>query len=205
MKKLHLLGMAMIIALAFASCGSEKEIVYVQQPAQQSVQQQDQAQQSPQRVQIDLPCKKESRSDKDYFRELGIGSGENEQSARDAALSSANEMLKNRLGGVVKGIASGYSKTVAGQAASDKTFRVMERELPKVIDAVINDADNPCEELYWEATGLYKAYYVIEVSKKQIIDKAVETISAEEELRGLYDREKFREWSKQYMSDMKDN
>jgi hypothetical protein len=209
MKKLHLIGMAAIFAIALASCGSEKKMANnqpQQQTYQQPVQQTNETtNQPPQRVRIDLPCKKEARSDKDYFRELGIGTDVNEQNARDAALSSANEMLKNRLGGVVKGVSTGYSKTVAGEAASDKVFRVMERELPKVVDAVINDADNPCEDLYWETTGVYKAYYVIEVSKKQIVDKSAEVLSEQEELKGLFDRNNFREWSNQYMSDMKEN
>lgn len=208
MKKLHLLGVAAMI-LTLASCGSNKQMVNnqpqqqqptYQQPAQQPVAQQPVAQQ-PSRESVVIPCKQEARSDKDYFRELGVGTNVNMQNARDAALSSAKEMLKNRLGGVVKGVSTGYSKTVAGQSASDKVERIMEREMNQVVDKMLNDADNPCEDVIWLGSGEYQAYYVIEVSKKELIDNSIEVLSQEEELKYLYDRDKFREWVKQYMSE----
>lgn len=196
MKKLHLLGMA-LIALVFASCGSEKQTAY-QQPQQQT-------QTLDEEVEVVMYCSDEAKSDRDYYRELGIGNHINKQSARDAALSSAKAMLKERLGGVVKGISTDYSRTVAGQASSDKVQRLMEREMTQVVDKMLNDADNPCEKMTKTKNGTYNSYYVIEVSKKEMIDnfdKAIETVSEKEELEIEYRRDKLREYAKKYMEDM---
>lgn len=203
MKKLRLLGMAMIIALAFASCGSKKQMTN-NQPQQQNNQQV--TANNDEEVEVVLYCSDEARSDRDYFRELGIGNHSNKQSARDAALSSAKAMLKERLGGVVKGISTDYSRTVAGQGSSDKVQRLMEREMTQVVDKMLNDADNPCEKMTKTKNGTYNSYYVIEVSKKELVDnfdKAIETVSQDEELEIEYRRDKLREYAKKYMEDMK--
>lgn len=194
----------MIIAMAFASCGSNKQVAAPQPaPQQPTVQTSDDQDEE---VEIILYCSDEAKSDKDYFRELGIGNHVNKQSARDAALSSAKSMLKNRLGGAVKGISTDYSRTAAGQAASDKVQRLMERELTQVVDKMLNDADNPCEKMTKSKNGTYNSYYVIEVSKKEIVDNfsdAVETLSQNEELEMEFRRDQFRKYAEKYMEAMK--
>lgn len=207
MKTFNLLGMAMIVALALASCGSEKQVVYVQ-PTQSQQQQQtnyQQTQNEQDEVEVTIYCIDEAKSDREYYRELGIGNSVNKQSARDAALSSAKAMLKNRLGGMVKGISTDYSRTVAGQTQADKVQRLMERELTQVVDKMLNDADNPCEKMTKDKNGSFVSYYVIEVSKNDMLnkfDKAVETLSKQEEFEIEFRREKFREHAKKYMDDL---
>lgn len=208
MKKLNLFGMA-LIAIVFASCGSGKQTVY-NQPQQPVYQQQQPVAQQPvanddDEVEIELYCNDEARSDREYFRELGTGNSINKQSARDAALSSAKAMLKERLGGIVKGISTDYSRTVAGQAQSDKVQRLMEREMTQVVDKMLNDADNPCEKMTKSKNGTYNSYYVIEVSKKELVDnfdQAVKTLSQNEELEIDYRREQLREYAKKYTEEM---
>ncbi|MBR4838813.1 MAG: hypothetical protein IK004_10370 [Bacteroidales bacterium] len=205
MKTLIRLSFAMIIALAFASCGSEKQMTQPQQPTYQQPAQQKVQTQIPDEEEVPIYCIDEAKSDKEYFRELGIGNHVNKQSARDAALSSAKAMLKNRLGGVVKGISTDYSRTVAGQAQSDKVQRLMERELTQVVDKMLNDADNPCEKMTKAKDGSFNSYYVIEVSKNEMLDrfeKTVETLSKQEEYAIEWQREKFREHAQKYMEEL---
>ena len=89
MKKLHLLGMAAVFAVAFASCGSEKQMTN-QTPAPQ-----------PQKIQegvsVTLPCLDSSYDNDDYYRDLGIGTDLNPQMARKAAVKAAQSMGKERL------------------------------------------------------------------------------------------------------------
>lgn len=206
MKTLRKLSFAMIIALAFASCGSNKQVANptpqqqqaVQQPTQQPTQKPTQG--PPERQVVEMPCKKEARSTPEYYRELGIGTHpNNEQSARDQALKSAKEMLKTRLGGVVKGISTDYSRNISGDAPADKVERLMEQEMIQVVDKMLNDADNPCEELLWEEPGCYKSYYVIEVSKKELIQNSIETLSKDQEIAPYFHRDNFRKWAEEYM------
>lgn len=194
MNALRKLGMAVLIALAFASCGSNKKMTNNNQP---------QPRQNG-RTEIVIPCYEASRSDANFYRELGIGKSVNEQSARDQAVKSAKEMLTNRLGGLIKGISTDYSRNVSGQAPADKVQRLMEQEMTQVVEKMLNDSDNPCEKLFLEADGAtYVSYYVIEISKEEIIKKSSEVLSKNEELEIEFNRDQFRKFAEKRMQDMK--
>ena len=73
MKALGTLYLAIVIAFAFASCGSEKKVV-TQGPQQQLKQEETRITDQPMHVQpINIPCKEESKDDEQYYRALGIG------------------------------------------------------------------------------------------------------------------------------------
>lgn len=193
MKTLVKCGMAMLAMFLLVGCGSNKKAT---NPSYSQSQQEDE-------TEITIPCYDESRSTPDFYRELGIGTEANPQSARDQAVKSAKAMVKTRLGGVIKGISTDYSKNVSGGGApADKVGRLMEQELTQVIDKMLNDADNPCEKLFKTKEGAYRSYYVIEISKKEFVDNSLKAISENDELKLMYDRDKFREYAKKYMSEL---
>lgn len=191
MKKLHLLGMATIFAIAFASCGSEKQVVN-NQPQQQNQRMQE-------GVSIVIPCVDASYDDDDYYRDLGIGTALNPQMARKAAVKEAQSMVKERLNGVVKGLASDYSRSVSGNASSDKVQGIIENEFNTVINQMLNNADKVCEDLVKLQDGNYRAYYAIQISKKEIVKKATEAISNDEELEIQFHRDQFRKYAEEYL------
>ena len=196
MKKTYIFGMAMIIALAFASCGSKKEIVYVQQPtsAQPTNPKPDDGEKKP-GIKLYKPCYEESRSDKEFFRELGVFSAADKGEARKGALLQANQLLRNRLGGLVNGIAEDYLINVNGK--TDKSVQdMLEESMNIAVVKVINDADNPCEDMYEIEGGKFEAYYTIEISKEVLVDKMAEEIANNEELNLRFKREKFTERAK---------
>lgn len=183
MKTLRKLSFAMIIALAFASCGSEKQMANNQPTNNQ--------QNGSHRQKREIPCYKESRSDPNYFRELGVGTSVNEGSAKLAALENAKELMNRRLGGLVKGVSDDYSRTLSGQAPADKVQRIVESGFHTVIEKMLNDADNPCEDAYDEEGNKITYYYVIEISKQELKKQVSDVLSKNEELETLYQRQKF--------------
>ncbi len=183
--------MAAIFAIAFASCGSNKQMVN-NQPQQQNQRMQE-------GVSIVIPCVDASYDDDDYYRDLGIGTALNPQMARKAAVKEAQSMVKERLNGVVKGLASDYSRSVSGNASSDKVQGIIENEFNTVIDQMLNNADKVCEDLVKLQDGNYRAYYAIQISKKEIVNKATEAISNDEEIEIQFHRDQFRKYAEEYL------
>ena len=191
MKKLQLFGMAAVFAIAFASCGSEKEMT-TPAPAPQ-----------PQKIQegvsVMLPCLDSSYDDDDYYRDLGIGTDLNPQMARKAAVKAAQSMVKERLNGVVKGLSTDYSRSVSGQASSDKVQGIIEAEFNTIIDKMLNDADKTCEDLVKLENGTYRSYYAIQISKKELVNKVADALSQEQELEIQFHRDQFRKYAADYL------
>ena len=195
MKTLNKFGMAMLAMLALAGCGSNK------QTANNNYTNNSQAELPGKRTV--LPCMDSSVDDEDYFRDLGIGTSINKQSARKAAVEAAKSMIKSRLGGMIKGVSTDYSRTVAGQAPADKVQRIIEEEFTQVVEKMLNDADKTCEDMYQLNSGEFESYYAIQISKKEIINKTSNVLSQNEELEIEFNREQFRKFAEKRMEEMK--
>lgn len=152
---------------------------------------------------VDIPCYEESVSKGEgdpYFRELGTASDIELGKARQMALENANSLIKRRLGGVVKGLATDYSKTVSTKSAPTNMAQILESEFTKVVDKVVNDADKPCEKRAKDQKGQWVSYYVIWVKKTDLAEKMAEAAAASEEIKVEIDRDKFRKYAEEYMS-----
>lgn len=149
--------------------------------------------------QTDIPCYAESRSDKEYYRELGEGEDTKRNVARLAAVKMAQSMMRERLAHSVKGLSTDYSKMVNKSGKDSDMEQIIEGEMMNVVDATLNDADNPCERWSQDRSGRYHVYYVIEIKKNDLVDKFADAISNNDKLRAEYDREKFRQFAKEYM------
>ena len=197
MKTFAQFGMAMLAMLALAGCGSSKKATTNNNYATANAQ----AKLPGERVAI--PCVDASMDDDDYFRDLGIGTSINKQSARKAAVEASKSMIKSRLGGMIKGVSTDYSRIVAGQAPADKVQRIIEEEFTQVVEKMLNDADKTCEDMYQLPSGEFEAYYAIQISKKEIINKTSNVLSQNEELEIEFNREQFRKFAEKRMEEMK--
>ena len=196
MKALTKFGVAMMIALAFAGCGSSKQTT-----SNNNYSNNTQTELPGKRMA--LPCVDASMDDDDYFRDLGIGTAINKQSARKAAVEASKSMIKSRLGGMIKGVSTDYSRTVAGQAPADKVQRIIEEEFTQVVEKMLNDADKTCEDMYQVASGEFESYYAIQISKKEIINKVSNVLSSNEELEIEFNRDQFRKFAEKRMAEVK--
>ena len=195
MKRLTRIGMAMLAMLAFAGCGSSKQATTTNPTPDDS----------PFGQFYDLPCVDASLDDDDYFKGLGIGTHVNLQSARTAAMDAAQSMLQKRLGGFVQGLATDYSRTVAGQAPADKVQRLMEGEMDKIVEKMVNDAAKTCEKFSQLKTGEYQSYIAIQIPKKKMMEEMLNTLTQNEELEIEFNREQFRKFAKERMEEMRKN
>lgn len=185
-------GMAMLAMLALAGCGSSKQATSNQNPEN-----------TPFGTFYDLPCVDASLDDDEYFKGLGVGTHVNLQSARTAAMDAAQSMLQKRLGGFIQGLATDYSRTVAGQAPADKVQRLMEGEMDKIVEKMVNDASKTCEKFSQLKTGEYQSYIAIQVPKKKMMDDMLNTLTENEELEIEFNRDQFRKFAKERMEEMK--
>lgn len=152
-----------------------------------------------------IPCYKEARSDKEFFREMGVASSTDQGEARLDALENANKMMNGRLSRTVKGLVTNYSKTVRkGDNGKDKES-IDEGEYTSVVSGLLKDADNPCEDRkYDNRTGVWNWYYVIEIEKNKVVEKVADAISQDDKLRAEFDRERFRQFANEYMQGQKE-
>lgn len=154
--------------------------------------------------QKNIPCYAESRSDKEYYRELGEGEDTKRNVARLSAVKMAQSMMRERLAHSVKGLSTDYSKLVNKSNKNSDFEQIIEGEMMNVVDAVLNDADNPCEEWSQDRSGRYHIYYVIEIKKNDIADKFADAISKNDKLQAEFDRERFRQFAKEYMQGLQE-
>lgn len=167
MNKISIIAVFAATVMAMTSCRSSKDHASVMAPIQED------ATKSAIGERIDIPCVEFSKDDSDYFRELGIGTNLNQQSARDAALESAKSMLVKRLGGFVQNVSRRYSHTVAKEGTAEKIEREMINEMNELMEQMLDNADKTCEDIYRGKDGNYTAYYAIQMPKKHMI-KAME-------------------------------
>ena len=192
MKKLSRIGMAMLAMLALAGCGSNKKATEIYKAPKGTI--------SP-GVEMVMPCGEQAKSDANYFRELGVGNDVDKQQARLKAITGANRMMSQRLGGVVKGISEDYIRNVTGEKTNDMQA-MLEGKLLKVVDKVLDDADNACEKMFLTDAGTWDSYYVIEISKKVLIERMAEELAKDEELQIEKNRDKFLGIGEKRMSEL---
>ena len=189
MKNLTFILMAAFL-LTFSACKTQQTVTTTTPP--------------PGREEIPLPCVDESMDNDEYYRAMGTAENVNMQNARTAAFDAAKSMLHKRLGGLVKGLSSDYSRSVAGNAQQDKVQRIMEGEMYTVVDKMLNDAAKTCEKMYQNASGNYESYIAIQVSKKEMVNQMSTALSNNEELEIEFNRDQFRKFAEKKMKEMED-
>lgn len=183
--------MTVITVLILTSCGAKKQAVQTQQPRQVANNNGGFGEE------LLLPCVEESMDDDNYFRDMGTATSVNMQSARTGALQAAQDMIWQKLGGYVEGLADTYSRTVAGQAAQEKVQRLMEEGMSKVVQERINHAQKTCEKMYNKGTEGYTSFIAIQIPVKQLINEMADALSANEELGTEFNRDRFRKYAEE--------
>lgn len=150
-------------------------------------------------IEYELPCGDFDKDTKSHFTGLGTAENVNEQNARDAALEAAKGQVRRKLGGVVKGLSTDYSKLLRGSASQSDVESIVEGELATVVDRVLNDAQKTCEKMGRTQSGTYKSYMAIQISKEELANKMASALSDNDKLRMEFDRERFRKFAEEYM------
>ena len=152
---------------------------------------------------IELPCAGYDHDSDEYFTGMGIGENVNMQNARLAALNAAKQMINAKIGGVARGLATDYSRTMGGNVAQQDVQGIVEREVTQVIDRMMNDVEQTCEKMYQTQNGTYQSHIAIRISKKELVQQTATALSENEKLETLFNREQFRKWAEEYLKNYK--
>ncbi len=188
MKTLRTLSLAMVIALAFASCGSEKKVVTQEPQQQQTIQQPAQVQQptqqqSEQSLPETPPCGDYS-DDGEYIRVVGMATMSSQASAHTFALEKTRKKLNHRVLDIIR--------TMSDCSLYDIDFKDLTKQLS-------NHAPTPggqvvCKMRDVNADGYYTYYVAMQSSKetiKLLLIKELNRISKEQNLGIDFSEEKF--------------
>lgn len=160
---------------------------------------QSKSQVSPAGATFELPCSGVGTSDKEYYRQLGIGRDVDLSLAQRKAVQNAKSIIRDRLGEQVKGLVTDYSKTFSKSGKGSDLEGILEREFTSVVDKALDDADNPCEKAAQLNTGEFQYYYAVEIRKSDLVNKMADAIGDNDKLRAEFDRDQFRKYAEEYM------
>ena len=152
---------------------------------------------------IELPCAGYDQDSDEYFTGMGIGENVNMQNARLAALNAAKQMINAKIGGVARGLATDYSRTMGGNVAQQDVQGIVERDVTQVIDRMMNYVQQTCEKMYQTQNGTYQSHIAIRISKKELVQQTATALSENEKLETLFNREQFRKWAEEYLKNYK--
>lgn len=178
MKTLRFLSFAMIIAMAFASCGSEKMIINNDSQQQQSSHI------------LYIPCSEYAHDDSLYYRALGIGKNMDFNFCIQAADMNARSIVMKNF------------SDVKVELSNCSLYNIDLKEYTNQIHLYFT-MNNVCQDYLMLDDGCYQGYVVLEVSKIEIKDSIIEElnkISNEYNLGIDFSEEKFIHYLNEMMS-----
>lgn len=143
---------------------------------------------------VEMPC--QSYDDADWFYATGARRFEmNRINTTPAALlRSTQRQLLDKLKGAYKQVTRDYFDQMDTEEGSYEREHI-ESAGEKVINQLVNETHEVCRKqtAYPDAEGKYTMYMSIRVSKKEIVEKVVDEISEDQQLKVRFNEKKFRE------------
>ena len=182
MKRINLLGTALLTIAVMTSCGSSKPVTQtVQQPAVQ------------QDVEINVPCSgPEFQTNKEYFRASSMGLSTDMSIAKKKAMTEARAEIATAINAKVKSVTDSYVSSYQQGRYQSLTRTVVEQELSgtRVI----------CEKTMKTPDGKYKVYVSLELAGEEIMNAMANRIKNDDKLRIDFEYEKFKKVFEEEMS-----
>lgn len=163
------------------------------------------AQRDQQVTTFNVPCLEASYDDDDFFRDYGIGAVQNgnDQLARERALRAAKDMIKLRLGEYVQGMTDYFLESYSSsQSDKDAAGNRALTKLNGVVDGMLQDAKKICEKPGVDVKGNTSWYVCIEIPKKELNKKLMDTLSTDEKLRRDFDADQMQKFMDERMQQM---
>ena len=219
MKKNYLVMAFGVVTMLMTSCGSTKPMVVYQQPYQQQypyqqqqpvqqypVQQNTQPQQgSPFGQTFTMPTFEPDTEE--YFAASGTANGPRARMdvLQRAALSNAQSIIRQKMKHAYKGVVSDYSNYMGMGSASDAMGKV-EAGGDQIIDAVVNET--MARDVRFSSVdekGNLDCFVGVRIYKKQVVDKVIEGLSNDQELKLRFNEEQFRQRMEKVFKDYKES
>jgi hypothetical protein len=151
-----------------------------------------------------IPCQKEGRSDKNFFRADNSASSQNMSLSREKALTMAKQRVSGLIETQVKSVTDRYVNEYEVGDAMDFSgkFENLTRE---IINMTLRDVAIVCEKTFQEDNGKYTSYIAIEVNKETLFNGFDKYIGRDQKLQVDYDKMKFEQIFNEEMEKMADD
>ena len=191
MKLKKLIGISaliLIMALGFQGCKSKEKV-----SAKSAVGQ----------IMEDMPCTKEGRSDRKFFRASSMATSTNLQLSKEKALLLAKQRLVTLIKSTTKTVTDRYinERGFSDVSEVESKFENMTRE---VADETLSNVVVACEKSSVMDNGKYNSFIAIEVDRDDVMTGMDRKLSNDKKLQVDYDKKKFEEIFNQEMDKMKE-
>ncbi len=162
-----------------------------------------------------IPCVETMHDTDEYFAALGMSTEkvEVEAKAQQEALNTAKMIVKSKIGGAVKGLATEYANDYRGSTLTASTQSKIESAFETVIDRILNDTKSTCAQREVirganDGRGISKTYYkyymTVRVEKQNFIDEFSTELSKDEKLEIDFRSANFMEYMDKKLKEYKE-
>ncbi|MCW3804003.1 hypothetical protein [Plebeiibacterium marinum] len=149
----------------------------------------------------DLPCEKNGKSDKNYFRAFSMATSSDLSLSKEKALLLAKQRLVTLIKSNTKSVTDRYvnEREMGSAAEFEQKFENLTRE---VADETISNIVVACEKSSVLPDKKYRSFVAIEVEKEDLLNSMNNKISSNSKLQIDYDKKKYEEIFREEMEKM---
>ena len=139
-----------------------------------------------------LPC--EFYDDDEWFYAFGSRVIKQQNTVASALLRSLQRQMRDKLAGAYKQATRDYFDQMDAEEGSYEREHI-ESAGDMVINQLVNETREVCRQRskYPNAEGQYTMYMAIKVSKKEIVEKVIDTISEDKQMKVRFNEKQFRD------------
>ena len=184
-KTILLMSLVLCLAIGFTGCNSKKKAKNAEIGT----------------IIEGMPCEKEGKSDKNYFRATSMSTSSDLQLSKEKALTLAKQRLVTLISSNIKSVTDRYvnEREVGNAAEFEQKFENLTRE---VADETLRNVVVSCETSSVLKNKQYRTFIAIQVSKDDVLNGMNSKISRDAKLQLDYDKKKFEEIFNQEMEKM---
>ncbi len=140
----------------------------------------------------DLPCEKEGKSDKNYYRAFSMATSSDLSLSKEKALLLAKQRLVTLIESTTKSVTDRYAneREVGDASEFEQKFENLTRE---VANQTISNIVVACEKSSVLPDKKYRSFVAIEVSKEELLNQMNDKISQDSKLQMDYDKMKYEQ------------
>ncbi len=178
-----------LIAFGFEGCKSKKKMS---------------AKDAVGKIMEDMPCTKEGKSDKKFFRASSMATSSDLQLSKEKALLLAKQRLVTLIKSTTKSVTDRYinERGFSNVSEVESKFENITRE---VADETLSNVVVVCEKSSVLDDGRYNSFIAIEVNRDDVLTGMERKISADKKLQIDYDKKKFEETFNKEMEQLRED
>jgi uncharacterized protein YcfL len=188
-KVLSISLLVLVVAFGFEGCKSKKKVS---------------AKDAVGKIMDDLPCTKEGRSDKKFFRASSMATSTDLQLSKEKALLLAKQRLVTLIKSTTKSVTDRYINERGFSDASEveSKFENMTRE---VADETLSNVVVVCEKSSVLDNGKYNSFIAIEVNRDDVLTGMDQRLSNDKKLQVDYDKQQFEKIFNEEMDKLRED